>query len=97
MGSFLRIQPVRTSKETVLKSGRVCIAADMEGENLYGYRFPEKSVLLIGNEARGLDEQWFKEKHVQRVSIPRFGQAESLNAAMAAGIFLSHWRQQTSF
>jgi tRNA G18 (ribose-2'-O)-methylase SpoU len=38
-----------------------------------------------------LNEIWLQKKD-SVLSIPSFGKAESLNAAMAAGIFLNHWR-----
>lgn len=93
MGSFLRISQVQISENTLLASGRQLLSADMEGENLYTFSFPEKAALLIGNEASGLTAQWLKTP-AKRLSIPSFGAAESLNAAMAGGIILSHWKQQ---
>jgi tRNA G18 (ribose-2'-O)-methylase SpoU len=30
----------------------------------------------------------------EAISIPKFGEAESLNAAVATGIILSHWKAQ---
>lgn len=92
MGSFLRIQQVRCPAQLIHQKNRPWFAADMEGKSLYGdFQFPEKASLLIGNEAKGLSEIWLGNKD-SRISIPRFGQAESLNAAMATGIILSHWR-----
>jgi len=48
-------------------------------------------VLVIGNESKGISPAVF-EKVTQRITIPRIGQAESLNAAVATGILLSHMR-----
>jgi TrmH family RNA methyltransferase len=49
----------------------------------------EEGLILVGNESRGLSEEL--EKLVQfPVTIPGRGGAESLNAAVAAGIVLSH-------
>lgn len=93
MGSFLRVREVNMSEQNLLASGRQLLSADMQGENLYTFSFPEKAALLIGNEAEGLSSQWLKTP-AKRLSIPSFGSAESLNAAMAGGIILSHWKQQ---
>ena len=93
MGSFLRISEVKISPAELSRSERTLLAADMHGENLYEFSFPEKAALLIGNEASGLSSQWLKEP-AKSISIPSFGKAESLNAAMAGGILLSHWKQQ---
>lgn len=51
--------------------------------------WPKKSVLVIGNEARGISPEISRilDEHV---AIPKFGKAESLNAGVAAGVFLAH-------
>lgn len=51
--------------------------------------FSEKSIILIGSESHGISEELSKLSN-QKIMIPRFGKAESLNAAMACGIILSH-------
>lgn len=58
-----------------------------DAEPLSGVSFPEKSVLLIGNEGNGLPEA-LSALCSHRVTIPMKGNAESLNAAMAACIFM---------
>lgn len=50
-------------------------------------RFERPAVLLVGNEGNGLDDAVSRACRC-RVTIPMQGRAESLNAAMAAGIFL---------
>jgi TrmH family RNA methyltransferase len=46
--------------------------------------------LLIGNEANGIDPSlWPMIKN--KLSIPRVGKAESLNAGIAAGILMNEW------
>jgi TrmH family RNA methyltransferase len=49
--------------------------------------FPERVALLIGSEAHGLPEALLTASDIQ-VTIPMPGRAESLNAAVAAGILL---------
>jgi TrmH family RNA methyltransferase len=51
--------------------------------------WPKKSVLVIGNEARGISPEISRilDEHV---AIPKFGKAESLNAGVAVGVFLAH-------
>lgn len=45
--------------------------------------------LVIGNESKGISPEVMKLVNV-RMTIPRIGMAESLNAAVATGIILSH-------
>ena len=59
----------------------------VNGENVFETSLPSKGLLVIGNEGRGisaLTEQLL----TRRLSIPKHpdGGAESLNAAVAAGI-----------
>lgn len=48
--------------------------------------------LVIGNESKGIREG-IKKMITKAISIPQIGQAESLNAAVATGIILSHWKK----
>jgi TrmH family RNA methyltransferase len=64
--------------------------AVLEGKPVSTIGKPEKGVLLIGNEARGISPALLARKNKIEVTIPRIGGAESLNAAVATGILLSH-------
>lgn len=91
MGSFLRVRPIGYTKENLVsQTDRSVIAAHMVGKSLYQFTFPQKSTLVIGNEAQGISD--FLLQKASSVCIPGFGPAESLNAAMATGILLNHWR-----
>lgn len=45
------------------------------------------SIIVIGNESQGVSEGVFAEA-TQKIKIPIYGQAESLNAAVAAAIIM---------
>ena len=49
--------------------------------------YTEKNCLVIGNEANGVSEHFIQSSD-SRVKIPIIGQAESLNASVAAGIMM---------
>lgn len=49
--------------------------------------------LVIGNEARGLGDEWSDSAN-EEVSIPQMGKVDSLNAAMAATVMLFEARRQ---
>ncbi len=77
-----------------LKSeGFKIIATALNGKSLKTFSLPEKVVLLLGNEAQGIDQQLIRQADAI-VSIARYGQAESLNVGIACGIFLEHWRDR---
>ncbi len=58
-------------------------AADMEGDSVYTVT-AQKGVLIMGSESHGLSDEI--RALAQRITIPRVGEAESLNVAVAAGI-----------
>lgn len=67
-------------------------SAELDGaDSLFEFAWPKKSVLVIGNEAHGVSSE-VSGVCDGRLVIPRFGKAESLNAAMAASVMLAHWR-----
>lgn len=51
--------------------------------------FSEKAVIVIGSESHGVSPE-IAALADKQILIPRFGKADSLNAAMACGIILSH-------
>ena len=64
------------------------IASDLKGADFYERGdLGEKFVLVIGNEARGISDA-VREAADVRLKLPMRGGAESLNAAVAAGIMM---------
>ena len=64
------------------------IASDLHGADFYGRPDPgERFALVIGNEARGISEAT-RSAATTLVKLPMRGGAESLNAAVAAGIMM---------
>lgn len=61
------------------------LAATLDGQNIYHVAKPEAAILMIGNESKGLDPELLALANT-RLTIPRIGGAESLNAAVATGI-----------
>ena len=88
MGSVLRVRIIEGDLHQLLpQCPAPVIAATLHGTPAQQYSVPTKGTLLIGNEARGVAEDLLKIVDAQ-VSIPSFGAAESLNAAVATGILL---------
>jgi TrmH family RNA methyltransferase len=56
---------------------------------VYSASKKEKGILIIGNESKGIQSA-IMEMVDQKITIPKIGKAESLNAAVATGIILSH-------
>lgn len=58
------------------------------GERLGRFKFPDRSMIVFGNEARGVSEN-IRSVSDHSVTIPRYGKAESLNVGVSCGIILN--------
>ena len=89
MGAFLRVGIREMPLEQLLEntSGLPVAGAVLGGENLFQTDLPANGVLVIGSEGRGISAA-AEARLTHRLTIPRgpAGGAESLNAAVAAGI-----------
>lgn len=72
----------------------------LEGENIYSKQLPSSGFIVIGNESRGISAE-VQQLITDKISIPSFshfkqdsGEAESLNAAIAAAIICSEFRRR---
>jgi len=87
MGSLFRVPVVETPlAEWLTADLRSSWGADMHGTPAANVAWPAEGILVVGNEAAGLDEALPIQN---RVVIPGGGGAESLNAGVAAGILLA--------
>ncbi len=64
-------------------------AAALDGKNIKEIGNVKEGIVVIGNESKGISYE-VMELANQKITIPKMGDAESLNAAVAAGIILSH-------
>jgi TrmH family RNA methyltransferase len=100
MGAVYRVNYHREDLSQVcaeLKSHEFeLLGADLGGENVHSRDYKKKTALLMGCESHGISDR-LKAVLDERITIPQFGQTESLNVAMAAGIILSHYRQNDGF
>ncbi len=94
MGSIARVRILYTGLEEWLarQAGIAVYAAALEGQPVTAMKLLEEGIVIIGNESRGIRAS-VMDKVGTRLTIPRIGRAESLNAAVATGIILSHLRQ----
>jgi TrmH family RNA methyltransferase len=90
MGSITRVKVwYKIIDEWLAKSPVPIFGALLTGADIYAYGKIEEGLLVIGNEGRGIRPEILP--LIQKpLTIPSRGRAESLNAAVAAGIILSH-------
>ncbi len=94
MGSFTRINIFYTSLEQYLSSTDISVFGTfLDGQNAHEVNFGSTGIIVIGNEANGISKE--VEKFVtKRITIPRFGRAESLNAAIATAVICDNIRRR---
>ncbi len=90
MGSFTRIKLYYTDLEWYLQNQDFPIYwAFMIWEDIHKTNFEKSCFIVIWNESNGISKEI--EKLVsKKITIPRFGQAESLNAWIATAIILDN-------
>ncbi|WP_112479686.1 RNA methyltransferase [Vibrio variabilis] len=96
MGSFGRVQVTLLDLPRYLNEAKIPVyGAFLEGESVHTTSFSEQGILLMGSESHGVRAE--AEQYVtDKITIPAFGGAESLNVAMATGIIMDNYRRQHS-
>ncbi len=93
MGSFTRSSIIYTNLPAYLSTikNRPILGLLMEGKAIEEVAFPSNSILVVGNESRGISEEVMAllttPVHIPSYN-PNFSSAESLNASIAAAIAL---------
>jgi RNA methyltransferase, TrmH family len=93
MGSFLRVRTFYTNLEQYLMNLNLPIyGMFLEGASVHDFTFDKPCCIVIGNESHGISAN-LKPFITQSVTIPGYGKAESLNAAMATTVVLDNLRR----
>ncbi len=93
MGSFSRVKFFNADLTTALTQVTVPIlGCDLAGTDVHALPPLPNAIVAIGSEGRGLSPA-VRGRVTQFVTIPRFGSAESLNAAVAAAIVCDNLRR----
>ncbi len=93
MGSFARVDTIVLDLPDFLATlEQPVYGAFLEGENVHHTRFAPNGVLLMGSESHGIRPECARFV-TDKITIPAFGGAESLNVAMATGIILDNIRR----
>lgn len=89
MGSLARMNIFYTDLEAFIEEAKLPVyGALLNGNSIYDMDWGNEGLILLGNEGHGISEKLIK-KITTPVTIPRIGQAESLNVAVSAAIFCS--------
>jgi TrmH family RNA methyltransferase len=94
MGSFTRVNVFYTELKGYLFTNTLPVFGTfLNGKNAHEVDFGKNGIIVIGNEANGISKgvEGFV---TQRITIPRYGHAESLNAGIAAAIICDNLRRK---
>ena len=92
MGSIFDMNIIHCTQEECLKELKdkkfKIVSSYLNTDNYYHEtEYNEKTALVIGNEANGVNDELIKESDIL-VKIPIYGNAESLNAAISSAILM---------
>ena len=92
MGSIFRVPLYicKDSLKTLLEfknNGFYILVTSLDGDSIYDIEFDKKLICVIGNEANGVDHG-IQDLADKKIKIPMPGDAESLNAGVAASIIM---------
>jgi TrmH family RNA methyltransferase len=93
MGSITRVEVHYTDLCAYLTNcPSLVLGAFLDGEDVHQTVYGREGIIVVGNEARGISPPVAALVN-RRITIPRYGGAESLNAAVAASIILDNLRR----
>jgi len=78
--------------EALIQSSKMPVyGAVLEGKSIQATALDKEGILVIGNESKGIRPPILA-LITDPITIPKYGAAESLNAAVATGIILANWK-----
>jgi RNA methyltransferase, TrmH family len=93
MGSFSRVSFFYTDLPDFLSKVSVPVyGAFLEGDNIYEAALSEGGIIVMGNESKGISPE-VEKKISHKLTIPQFGEAESLNVAIATAVICDNFRR----
>jgi len=93
-GSFCRVNVYYHDLLPTLSESKLTkYGAFMSGENIHSQKFNQHGIIVMGNEANGISPA-VEELIDVKITIPKYGAAESLNVAMATAIICDNFKRQ---
>ena len=87
MGSLARINVYEADLPALLEKNTIPVfGALLDGESIYKTQWGAEGLVILGNEGKRISPEVIK-KINKPVTIPKIGEAESLNVAVSAAIF----------
>lgn len=92
MGSFTRVKVWYEDLKSILKERPQNIyGAEMQGTRIFDLKPQTPGIIIMGSESNGISQP-IQDLMTHSISIPKYGDAESLNVGIATGIIASYLR-----
>ena len=96
MGSFTRVSIYYTDLENYLSKSKLTVYGTyLDGEDVHKMHFDSSGLIVIGNESHGINPK-LEPFISNKITIPRYGKAESLNAGIATAVICDNLRSRLS-
>ncbi|MEX2232750.1 MAG: RNA methyltransferase [Cyclobacteriaceae bacterium] len=93
MGSFTRVHIFYTDLISYLTPNtHPVFGAFLDGTDIHSVNFARGGLILIGSESHGISHD-LTDFVTERITVPRYGKAESLNAAIATAVICDNLRR----
>jgi TrmH family RNA methyltransferase len=93
MGSFTRVHVYYTDLISYLTGNNHPVyGAFLDGTDIHSVSFAHGGLILIGSESHGISAD-LTDFVTEKITIPRYGNAESLNAAIATAVICDNLRR----
>ncbi len=97
MGSFTRITvtplPLTSFLCEAKRMNIPSFGAFLDGKDVFSFSYPPHGLIVMGSESHGISKE-LEPLITERITIPRYGNAESLNVAVATAVVLSSLHTQ---
>lgn len=94
MGSLSRIKVIYTGLKDLFAASQLPVFGTLlDGIPVYETSFTPEGFIVLGNEGNGISDE-IKDMITQKITIPRFGRAESLNVSVATAIICSEIKRR---
>ena len=92
---MLRVSNLVDTIKKFQEAGFWVVTAEVgeETQSLHSFEFPEKTLLVMGSEGKGVQPLISKNADF-KIFIPMMGKIDSLNVSQATSVILSHWRKR---
>ena len=82
------------SQATKAANGVAVYGAFLDGQNVHTLPFEKGGYLVMGNESNGIGAE-VAPFISQKITIPRYGDTESLNVSIATAVIVDNWKRTT--